>query len=49
MAVLIGELKAGRPGEGLALAVEKMGAVLADCLPARHENPNELSDRLIEL
>jgi putative membrane protein len=49
MAVLIAQVKAGRPGEGMALAVEKMGAVLADCLPARHENPNEISDRLIEL
>jgi putative membrane protein len=49
MALLIAEVKAGRPGEGLAVAVEKMGAVLAECLPARHENPNELSDRLIEL
>jgi uncharacterized membrane protein len=33
----------------MAQAVEKMGLVLADCLPARHENPNEISDRLIEL
>jgi putative membrane protein len=49
MAALIGEVKAGRPGDGMALAVEKIGAVLADCLPARHENPNEISDRLIEL
>jgi putative membrane protein len=49
MAVLIAQVKAGRPGEGMTLAVEKMGAVLADCLPARHENPNEISDRLIEL
>jgi putative membrane protein len=49
MAALIAEVKAGRPGEGMALAVEKMGAVLADCLPARHENPNEISNRLIEL
>ncbi|MDB5670378.1 MAG: hypothetical protein JWO25_1337 [Alphaproteobacteria bacterium] len=49
MAALIAQVKAGRPGEGMALAVEKIGAVLADVLPARHENPNELSDRLIEL
>lgn len=49
MAVLVEHVKAGRPGEGMAQAVEKMGEVLAGCLPARHENPNELPDRLIEL
>ena len=49
MVLLIEQVKAGRPGEGMALAVEKMGAVLAENLPRRHENPNELSDRLIEL
>jgi putative membrane protein len=49
MAALIEEVKAGRPGEGMALAVEKIGAVLERILPARHENPNELPDRLIEL
>jgi putative membrane protein len=49
MAALIENVKAGRPGEGMALAVEKMGAVLAECLPPTLENPNELPDRLIEL
>jgi putative membrane protein len=49
MAVLLAEVKAGRPGEGMARAVEKIGDVLAACLPASHENPNELPDRLIEL
>lgn len=49
MAALIAEVKAGRPGEGMARAVEKIGDVLAACLPASHENPNELPDRLIEL
>jgi putative membrane protein len=49
MAVLVEHVKADRPGEGMAQAVEKMGEVLAGCLPARHENPNELPDRLIEL
>ncbi len=43
------EVKAGRPGEGMALAVEKIGAVLAECLPPTLDNPNELPDRLIEL
>ena len=49
MAVLIERVKAGRPGEGMALAVEKIGAVLAECLPPTLANPNELPDRLIEL
>ena len=49
MAVLIEEVKAGRPGEGMARAVERIGAVLALCLPPRQDNPNEISDRLIEL
>ena len=40
----------GRPaGRGMALAVEKIGAVLARCLPPKADNPNELPDRLIEL
>ena len=49
MAALIEGVKAGRPGEGMALAVERIGAVLAECLPPTHDNPNELPDRLIEL
>jgi putative membrane protein len=49
MAVLIEEVKAGRTGEGMARAVEKIGEVLAECLPATLDNPNELPDRLIEL
>ncbi|MFL6856295.1 MAG: TPM domain-containing protein [Allosphingosinicella sp.] len=48
MAALVEEVKAGRPGEGMARAVEKMGEVLADCLPPLAANPNELPDRLIE-
>ena len=49
MAVLIDEVKAGRTGRGMALAVEKIGAVLAPILPPTQGNPNELPDRLIEL
>ena len=49
MAVLIEHVKRGELGAGMALAVEKMGGVLAQCLPPRADNPNELSDRLIEL
>lgn len=49
MAVLIENVKAGRPGEGMAKAVEQIGLVLAKCLPKTIDNPNELPDRLIEL
>jgi putative membrane protein len=49
MAALVEGVKAGRPGEGMASAVEKVGEVLADCLPNTVGNPNELPDRLIEL
>ena len=49
MAALIDEVKAGRTGEGMAQAVEKIGEVLARCLPPTLDNPNELPDRLIEL
>jgi len=49
MAALIGEMKAGRPGEGMVQAVERIGAVLAKCVPPKSENPNELPDRLIEI
>jgi putative membrane protein len=49
MAVLIGKVKDGRPGEGMALAIEKIGAVLASCLPPTADNPDEIPNRLIEL
>lgn len=49
MAALVEGVKAGRPGEGMALAVGKIGEVLAQCLPPTLDNPNELPDRLIEL
>jgi putative membrane protein len=49
MAVLVDEVKQGRPGEGLALAVEKVGAVLAPILPPTLGNPDELPNRLIIL
>ena len=39
MAVLVDEVKQGRVGEGLALAVEQVGAVLRRILPPSHDNP----------
>ncbi|MEA3030140.1 MAG: putative rane protein [Sphingomonadales bacterium] len=49
MAALVEQVKAGHAGRGMALAVEKVGAVLAPILPPTGDNPNELPDRLIEL
>jgi putative membrane protein len=48
MAELIAKVKEGRPGEGMALAVGKIGAVLASCVPLTPDNPNELPDRPID-
>jgi putative membrane protein len=49
MAVLIENVKAGRPGEGMAKSVEQIGLVLAQCLPKTSADTNEVPDRLIEL
>jgi putative membrane protein len=49
MACLVDEVRAGRIGRGMALAVEKVGKVLAEHLPRSQGDTNELPDRLIEL
>ena len=49
MAVLVEHVRAGRPGEGMALAVEKIGAVLASTLPKTLGDPNQIADRLLEI
>jgi putative membrane protein len=49
MADLIGEVKGGRPGSGMAKAVERIGVVLTEHFPKTHADQNELPDRLIEL
>lgn len=49
MAALLPPVRAGRPGEGMAAAVERIGAVLAQHFPAGDGDVNELPDRLIEL
>lgn len=49
MAALIENVKAGRPGEGMAKAVEQIGRVLVQYLPKTAEDTNELPDRLIQL
>ena len=49
MAALVSAVKDGRPGDGMAAAVEEIGVVLAEHFPRSAGNPNELPDRLIEL
>lgn len=49
MAAMLIEIRAGRIGDGMVAAVERVGTVLAEHFP-RHENDvNELPDRLIEV
>jgi len=49
MAALVSAMKDDRPGDGMAAAVEKIGAVLAEHFPRTGTDPNELPDRLIQL
>jgi putative membrane protein len=49
MADLVEEVKAGRPGAGMAKAVARIGGVLAEHFPKTAADRNELPDRLIEL
>ena len=49
MAALLVAVKDGRPGDGMADAVERIGVVLAEHFPRSADDTNELPDRLIEL
>ena len=49
MAELVTRLRAGQPGEGMAAAVARVGAVLAEHFPRTSGDTNELPDRLIQL
>ena len=49
MAALLTEVKAGRPGEGIAAAVALIGGVLAEHFPKSAADTNEIPDKLIEL
>jgi len=49
MAALIGPVQDGRPGDGIAAAVARIGAVLAEHFPWTGTDPNELADKVIEL
>jgi putative membrane protein len=49
MVALVDKVKEGRPGEGMALAADKIGEVLATVLPKSLDDPNQIPDRLIEI
>jgi putative membrane protein len=49
MAVLLTDLKAGRPGDGIVAAVELIGTVLAEHFPKSNDDTNEIPDKLIQL
>jgi len=49
MAALLTEVKAGRPGEGIAAAVALIGGVLSEHFPKTAADTNEIPDKLIEL
>lgn len=49
MATLVGHLRADNPADGMIEAIGMIGAILAEYVPKSESNPNELSDRLIEL
>jgi putative membrane protein len=49
MTALLTEVKAGRPGEGIAAAVALIGGVLAEHFPKSAADINEIPDKLIEL
>ncbi|MET3825128.1 putative membrane protein [Sphingomonas sp. PvP055] len=49
MAALVHETRGGKPGAGMAAAVEQIGLILAETFPKTETDRNELPDRLIEL
>jgi putative membrane protein len=49
MVALLDGVRAGRPGDGMAAAVAKIGDVLAAQFPYTGADPNEMPDRLIVL
>ncbi len=49
MAALLGAVREGRLGDGLAEAVRQVGVVLAEHFPRSEGDTNELPDRVIEL
>jgi uncharacterized membrane protein len=44
---MIGKLKSGDLTEGICIAVRECGEVLAKDFPGTHDNPNEISNKII--
>ena len=44
---LIGKIKSGELTEGICTAVRECGKVLAEDFPGTHDNPNEISNKII--
>lgn len=49
MATLVGGMREDRVGDGMARAVQQIGAVLSTHFPRSHDDINELPDAVIEL
>ncbi|HEU5481933.1 MAG TPA: hypothetical protein VFU80_02410, partial [Sphingomicrobium sp.] len=49
MAVLLADVRDGRPGDGIAASVQRIGFVLAEHFPKTSADSNEIPDKLIEL
>ncbi len=49
MTTLVTDVRAGRAGDGLCAAIERVGAVLAEHFPRTADDRNEIPDKLIEL
>jgi len=49
MTALIGEVREGRPADGIVAAIERVGQVLAEHFPRSADDTNEIPDELIEL
>ncbi len=49
MQLLIKNVKAGNPGQGISEAVEQIGIILSEHFPKSDDDFNELPDKLIEL
>jgi putative membrane protein len=49
MAALLADVKAGRTGDGMVAAIERVGEVLAEHFPRTDGDINEIPDKLIEL
>ncbi len=49
MSLLIADVRAGRPADGIIAAVDVVGTLIATHFPRSQDDTNELPDRLIEL